>query len=118
MYRKSKNPFSRIWLRVAPRNVVQGEGTGSADLRQQYTNPDNAMICQICNRRLSFDLDNGTPYLEKVEFSSQVWRSGITKIIWRSVLITPLCSSMRTADDQQATSDTAAAIAHTTAVTQ
>jgi hypothetical protein len=37
-------------------------------LRQQYTNPDGAMTCQICKRRLPFDLDDGTPYFEKVEF--------------------------------------------------
>jgi hypothetical protein len=37
-------------------------------LRQQYTNADGVMICQICKEPLPFKLDNGEYYFEKVEF--------------------------------------------------
>jgi hypothetical protein len=37
-------------------------------LRQQYTNPDGEMICQVCKSRLPFRLDNGLDYFERVEF--------------------------------------------------
>ena len=37
-------------------------------LRDQYTNPDGVMICQICKNALPFKLDDGSYYVEKVEF--------------------------------------------------
>jgi len=37
-------------------------------LRQQYTNSDEQMICQVCRMQMPFKLDNGTYYFEKVEF--------------------------------------------------
>lgn len=37
-------------------------------LRQQYTNPDGEMICQICSEQLPFRLPDGQHYVEKVEF--------------------------------------------------
>ncbi|GGJ52687.1 hypothetical protein CDQ92_15125 [Sphingopyxis bauzanensis] len=37
-------------------------------LRQQYTNPDGEMICQICSKPLPFRLPDGRHYVEKVEF--------------------------------------------------
>ena len=37
-------------------------------LRQQYTNADGDMICQICKTQLPFRLDDGTDYFEAVEF--------------------------------------------------
>jgi len=37
-------------------------------LRQQYTNVDGDMICQVCKTVLPFKLDDGTEYFEKVEF--------------------------------------------------
>jgi hypothetical protein len=37
-------------------------------LRQQYTNTDAEMICQICMAQLPFKLDDGTDYFEIVEF--------------------------------------------------
>ena len=37
-------------------------------LRQQYTNADGDMICQICKGRLPFKLDDGNDYFEMVEF--------------------------------------------------
>lgn len=37
-------------------------------LRHQYTNPDGAMICQICQAPLPFKLESGAYYFEKVEF--------------------------------------------------
>jgi hypothetical protein len=37
-------------------------------LREQYTNSNGDMICQICKRCLPFKLDDGNDYFEKVEF--------------------------------------------------
>ncbi len=37
-------------------------------LRQQYTNADGEMVCQICKVRLPFRLDDGRDYFETVEF--------------------------------------------------
>ena len=37
-------------------------------LRQQYTNHDGEMICQICKQPVPFKLDDGSDYFEKVEF--------------------------------------------------
>jgi hypothetical protein len=37
-------------------------------LRQQYTNADGQMVCQVCKKRLPFQLDDGTDYFERVEF--------------------------------------------------
>jgi hypothetical protein len=37
-------------------------------LRQQYTNADGDMICQVCKALLPFKLDDGNDYFEKVEF--------------------------------------------------
>jgi hypothetical protein len=37
-------------------------------LRQQYTNSDGEMICQICKTQLPFRLDDGGDYFEAVEF--------------------------------------------------
>jgi len=36
-------------------------------LRQQYTNADGEMICQVCKAPLPFKLDDGSDYFEKVE---------------------------------------------------
>jgi hypothetical protein len=37
-------------------------------LRDQYTNPDGIMFCQICQKPLPFKLDDGLFHFEKVEF--------------------------------------------------
>lgn len=37
-------------------------------LRDQYSNPDEEMFCQICQAPLPFKLDDGRFYFEKVEF--------------------------------------------------
>lgn len=37
-------------------------------LRDQYTNPDGIMFCQICQKQLPFKLVDGLFYFEKVEF--------------------------------------------------
>lgn len=37
-------------------------------LREQYKTPEGEMICQICQDRLPFKLDDGSFYFEKVEF--------------------------------------------------
>lgn len=37
-------------------------------LRQQYTNGEDEMICQLCKATLPFKLDDGSDYFEKVEF--------------------------------------------------
>jgi hypothetical protein len=39
-------------------------------LRDQYTNPDGEMICQVCKITLPFKLDDGSYYFETVEFLS------------------------------------------------
>jgi hypothetical protein len=36
-------------------------------LCQQYTNADGQMICQVCKKRLPFQLDDGSDYFERVE---------------------------------------------------
>jgi len=41
-------------------------------LRQQYTNSDHEMICQVCKAPLPFKLDDGSYYFEKVEFLQQL----------------------------------------------
>jgi hypothetical protein len=41
-------------------------------LRHQYTNPDGAMICQICQAPLPFTLESGDYYFEKVEFLAEL----------------------------------------------
>lgn len=41
-------------------------------LRQQYTNTDGEMICQLCKCPLPFKLDDGTDYFEKVELVSDL----------------------------------------------
>lgn len=43
-------------------------------LRQQYTNPDGEMICQVCKAPLPFKLDDGSYYVEKVEFLPELQR--------------------------------------------
>ncbi len=37
-------------------------------LRQRYTNADEEMFCQVCQKPVPFRLDDGNPYFEKVEF--------------------------------------------------
>lgn len=43
-------------------------------LRDQYTNSDMETICQACKKPLPFKLGDGTYYLEKVEFISDLKR--------------------------------------------
>lgn len=43
-------------------------------LRQQYTNADGEMICQICKVPLPFKLDDDSYYVEKVEFLPELER--------------------------------------------
>lgn len=43
-------------------------------LRQQYTNADGQMVCQVCQKRLPFRLDDGSDYFERVEFLSTLKR--------------------------------------------
>lgn len=43
-------------------------------LREQYTNSDGEVICQVCKAPLPFKLDDGTYYLEKVEFLEKLKR--------------------------------------------
>jgi hypothetical protein len=54
------------------RSVSTGKSavTKEADqyLRQQYTNADGEMICQICRDELPFKLSDGSYYFEAVEF--------------------------------------------------
>ncbi len=43
-------------------------------LRQQYTNADGEMVCQICKLRLPFRLEDGRDYFETVEFLPSLTR--------------------------------------------
>ena len=43
-------------------------------LRDQYTNNDDPMICQVCQTPLPFKLDGGNYYFEKVEFLPELKR--------------------------------------------
>lgn len=43
-------------------------------LRQQYTNADGQMICQVCKTRLPFQLDDGKDYFERVELLPSLMR--------------------------------------------
>jgi hypothetical protein len=43
-------------------------------LREQYTNADGELICQICKKRMPFRLDSGVDYFEKVEFLIELKR--------------------------------------------
>ncbi|MGB7323885.1 MAG: hypothetical protein WBD31_03375 [Rubripirellula sp.] len=40
-------------------------------LREQYTNADGVMICQVCKNSLPFSLANGDPFFETVELVSE-----------------------------------------------
>ena len=44
-------------------------------LRQQYTNPDGEMICQVCKTSLPFKLDDGSFYVEKIPFLTDLKKS-------------------------------------------
>ncbi len=41
-------------------------------LRQQYTNADGEMICQVCKEPLPFKLDDGSYFFETVEFQADL----------------------------------------------
>mgnify|MGYP005847303677 CR=1 FL=1 len=43
-------------------------------LRQQYTNSDGEMICQVCKKNLPFKLSDGRYYVEKVELLKELQR--------------------------------------------
>jgi hypothetical protein len=43
-------------------------------LCQQYTNADGQMMCQVCKKRLPFQLDDGSDYFERVEFLASLKR--------------------------------------------
>lgn len=43
-------------------------------LRDQYTNDDGIMICQICQDELPFKIENGEYFFEKVEFLTELER--------------------------------------------
>jgi len=58
------------------RNVSTGLGTTKQEaemyLRQQYTNNDGEMICQVCKKKLPFKLSDGNYYVEKVELLKEL----------------------------------------------
>lgn len=43
-------------------------------LREQYTNHDGELVCQICKGAMPFKLDDGSYYFEKVEFLGSLKR--------------------------------------------
>lgn len=56
----------RTWSVSIGREEVKQET--AQYLRDQYTNGNGDMICQICRGSLPFKLDDGSDYFEKVEF--------------------------------------------------
>jgi len=54
------------------REVVKQEA--AQYLREQYTNSEGEMICQVCKLPLPFKLDDGTYYFETVEFLKELKR--------------------------------------------
>ena len=56
--------------RIRSVSVGKAEVKAEAEpyLREQYTNAEGEMICQICQKQLPFKLDDGNYYVEKVEF--------------------------------------------------
>lgn len=56
-------------------------------LRHQYTNPDGEMICQACKTALPFKLDDGSYYVENVEFLAvRNGLDGLTKHYYQNYL--------------------------------
>lgn len=65
----AKAPERSTKLRTRSISVGLGATKGEAEqyLRQQYTNNDDQMICQVCKDRLPFKLGDGSDYFERVE---------------------------------------------------
>lgn len=75
------------------RSVRTSRGTIDPDvwLRNQYTNVDNQMVCQICKEEMPFRKRNGEYYFEKVEALSK----DFTKEHEAQFLaLCPLCAAM------------------------
>ena len=93
--RNSDLRFSRVGQRAvnAPERTTEqrtrtvstglGEIKQAAEqyLRQQYTNSDSEMICQICKKKLPFKLKDGNYYVEKVEFLQELQRRHLQNYI-------------------------------------
>ena len=70
----------------------RGEIDSSTYLRNQYTNEDNQMICQICEKEMPFKKRDGDYYFEAVE---ALTKSYISKEHTAQFLaLCPLCSAM------------------------
>ncbi len=54
------------------REAVKAEAAQYLGLQYKNTNNDGEMICQVCMRRLPFELDDGTRYFEKGNYSTRL----------------------------------------------
>jgi len=71
---EAQERLTEVRRRTVPigRDRVKHEAEQS--LRQWYTNRDGKMICQICRSELPFKLDDGSYYVEKVQFLNDLNR--------------------------------------------
>jgi len=60
--------IAEIRLRSVSVGLEEVKQEAEEYLREQYSNPDEEMFCQICQFPLPFKLDDGRFYFEKVEF--------------------------------------------------
>lgn len=63
-------PGREVETRSRSVSVNRESVKGLADpyLREQYSNQDGELFCQICRKPMPFRMDDGRPYFEKVEF--------------------------------------------------
>ena len=60
--------------RSVPVGMDSVKGEAAQYLRQQYTNADDEMICQVCKASLPFKLDDGSYFFEMVQFVKHLKR--------------------------------------------
>ncbi|BAV33390.1 hypothetical protein SCL_1076 [Sulfuricaulis limicola] len=60
--------LTEVRTRTVSVGVAETKQQAEQYLRQQYTNPNGEMFCQMCRTPMPFTLDDGNYYFEKVEF--------------------------------------------------
>ena len=90
----SKAPDRQTEKRV--RSVAIGTSetreTAKTYLRQQYTDDNQIMVCQICKDRLPFKTNNGNYYFEAIEFLDEL--KGSKRYYQNYVALCPLHAAM------------------------
>ena len=66
--------------------------TAKTYLRQQYTDDNQIMVCQICKDRLPFKTNNGNYYFEAIEFLDEL--KGSKRYYQNYVALCPLHAAM------------------------